>query len=609
VDTYTTPFVSGATYAWTIPSGWIGSSTTNTINVTPNGNSGVITVTPSKSCGNISTGSLQVTATSSVPVAPGIITGPISVCSGSKQLTYSIAPVNNAMSYTWTIPAGWSIVSGADSTTIVLNAAATGTGGTISVVANNGCGASKSTTTSVLFTTGTASNGGTSTGGLSVCSGTNVTLTSTGYTGTILNWQSSIDGGVSWINISNSGSATYTVTKPTVSALYRMMVQSSPCNIGFSTPTAVTINALPVISYQPSSVGICASGNTSFSVVATGSSLTYQWQVSTNSGTSYSNIANSGIYSNATTATLNLTAATSAYTNYLYRCVLTGSCGSVNSNAATLTVSSTSTTPSITGQPVGATICSGSNITLSEIATGINLSYQWFNNGSNSTNSGGTAITGATSSSYAFYPGSTAYYYCQIISTCGTSASALTSAVQVVVNTPTSVTANIVASPSTYLCPNTSTNVTFTASAIGGSSPSYVWTKNNISVGNLTNTYSDASLADKDVIAVSVTTTGTCLTNNPANAAVTMSVAPPAITGSTNVCIGATTTLAGTGIAAEANPWMSADQSIATVNASGVVTGVSAGTTSIIYTTNTGCSNSVTVTVKALGLESQTIAE
>jgi uncharacterized protein YjdB len=74
-----------------------------------------------------------------------------------------------------------------------------------------------------------------------------------------------------------------------------------------------------------------------------------------------------------------------------------------------------------------------------------------------------------------------------------------------------------------------------------------------------------------------------------------------AITGTTTVCRGQTTTLANT---TSGGTWKSISTGVATVNASGVVTGVSAGTSIIRYTVTNGngCTDSVaaTVTVNAL---------
>jgi hypothetical protein len=71
-----------------------------------------------------------------------------------------------------------------------------------------------------------------------------------------------------------------------------------------------------------------------------GNPITYQWQVSTNAGGSWNDIANGGVYSGVTTSTLNITGAPANFNNNQYRAVLTvAACTStVNSGAATLTV-------------------------------------------------------------------------------------------------------------------------------------------------------------------------------------------------------------------------------------------------------------------------------
>ncbi len=72
-----------------------------------------------------------------------------------------------------------------------------------------------------------------------------------------------------------------------------------------------------------------------------------------------------------------------------------------------------------------------------------------------------------------------------------------------------------------------------------------------------------------------------------------------AITGSSSLCAGTTTTLTGP----SGGAWTSSAPAFATVNASGVVTGIAAGTTTIRYTVTTnGCTTTVTkdITVSAL---------
>jgi gliding motility-associated-like protein len=71
------------------------------------------------------------------------------------------------------------------------------------------------------------------------------------------------------------------------------------------------------------------------------------------------------------------------------------------------------------------------------------------------------------------------------------------------------------------------------------------------------------------------------------------------ITGVLEVCQGGTTQLTGTGTGTPAatNPWVSSNTAVATVNNTGLVTGVSAGTSEITYTDSDGCQTTQTVTV------------
>ncbi len=109
----------------------------------------------------------------------------------------------------------------------------------------------------------------------------------------------------------------------------------------------------PVISLQPpTNKNICSlsGSNTSLSVTATGAA-TYIWQVSTNNGTSWTNLTNAGIYSTVNTNTLTITGVTVAYDKYLYRVQLSHPayiCSPLNSAITTLRVhSSKPSTPSV----------------------------------------------------------------------------------------------------------------------------------------------------------------------------------------------------------------------------------------------------------------------
>ncbi len=157
--------VSGASsYIWTLPSGWSGSSTSNSINATASSNSGLISVTAVNSCGSSMAQTYNVTV-NQIPAQPGSITGNPTVCPGAS-LSYSINAIPGATSYSWTLPGGW----GGSSTSTIINAFSGTTGGIISVSANNACGASSTQTISVSVENAPAQPGSIS-GNLSICDG------------------------------------------------------------------------------------------------------------------------------------------------------------------------------------------------------------------------------------------------------------------------------------------------------------------------------------------------------------------------------------------------------------------------------------------------------
>ncbi len=93
---------------------------------------------------------------------------------------------------------------------------------------------------------------------------------------------------------------------------------------------------LPFVSSHPNDqTGICPNTDISFSVTADFTD-NYQWQV--NEGSGFNNITDGGVYSNATTTTLNITGVTTDMDNYQYQCFLTNDEGNTTSNIATLTI-------------------------------------------------------------------------------------------------------------------------------------------------------------------------------------------------------------------------------------------------------------------------------
>ncbi len=74
----------------------------------------------------------------------------------------------------------------------------------------------------------------------------------------------------------------------------------------------------------------------------------------------------------------------------------------------------------------------------------------------------------------------------------------------------------------------------------------------------------------------------------------------PQVTGTNTACVGQTISLTGSGTPAGSIPWVSSNTGVATVNSSGDVTGQSAGTATITYTDNAGCSANFSITIGAV---------
>ncbi len=114
---------------------------------------------------------------------------------------------------------------------------------------------------------------------------------------------------------------------------------------------STTACTAPTITGNPQSQSICLGDTGTFSITTSGAVASYQWQVSTNGGGSWTNITNGGVYSGATTNALTLSGVTLSMNSYQYKCTVTGSCtGAPVSTAAVLTVSNVpGTAGSITG--------------------------------------------------------------------------------------------------------------------------------------------------------------------------------------------------------------------------------------------------------------------
>ena len=230
--------------------------------------------------------------------------------------------------------------------------------------------------------------------------------------------------------------------------------------------------------------------------------------------------------------------------------VLTVTDASGNTDTCTTTVTVLDhiqgATASITSSPVSP-ICLGESVTFT--ATGTNLGaspqYEWFVAGSSVGNNNATYTTTSLANGDDIYV--------EISSgPCDTLTTSNTIIMTVNPLRPVTFTLNASENP---VCDGE--NVTFFVSSLvnGGTTPSYQWYVNGSPLGSNTNSYSNATLIDGDLVSVEVSSNLTCANPVPASKSITMDIKPlPVVTAlangsSTNIdiCEGDNLTLTGSG--------------------------------------------------------------
>lgn len=369
-----------------------------------------------------------------------------------------------------------------------------------------------------------------------------------------------------WINFGSSPSSSYTPLSARTNAiavmggdLYRRSTSGSGVvsEVSGSSPNRVlTIEWFNVCRYSNASTGpmnfqikLYETSNKIefvYGTYAPTSSSTYTYHVGING-------SSSSDYNNRTT-TSNWSTTTGGTSN-------TATCTSNNSvmPSSGLTFTWCPPVPSISGTGV---MCAGNTVTLTNSMSG----GTWVSgNTSIATVGAGTGIVTGVS-------GGTATI--SYVSQCGNAATRV-----VTVNA-----APAVPSGSSSIC--TGVPTTYTSSGTGA------WSSSNTSVATVGATTGIVTGVAAGTVNITYTATAGCLQYKT----VTVNTSPAAITGSDNVCTGATISLANT---TSGGTWSSSNTSSATV-ISGVVSGVSTGTPTIFYTMPGGCSSTMPITVNLM---------
>jgi hypothetical protein len=297
------------------------------------------------------------------------------VCEGANAV-FTVTTSGTISSYQWQVNTGtgFTDIPGATSATLTLNAVTVSMSGYQYQVNAFSCTAIPITSNTATLTVNTLATIGTQPASATLCLGANASFTvaATG-TGLSYQWQYASSCAGTFNNIPGATAATLNLAAVTLAnaGAYHVVVTGA-CNTVTSSCVTLTVNSPITISAQPVAVNLCLPLNTaSFSVTAAGTGLTYQWQVSSDGGTTWTNVSGAS----ATTATLNLTGITAAMNGNQYHVVLNGTCTTnLNSASATLAVNSP---VDITTQPDSVSVCAGSATSFSVVATGSTITYQW----------------------------------------------------------------------------------------------------------------------------------------------------------------------------------------------------------------------------------------
>ncbi|MDE3235144.1 MAG: gliding motility-associated C-terminal domain-containing protein [Bacteroidota bacterium] len=309
---YTVPALDNATYTWTVPSGWNKVlDSANVLIIKPGNNIGTISIREVNSCADLQA-NIQVTTT--LPTIAGTLTGASTVCTGNNSTTLVLqGKRGNVLQWlSSTDGINYQPVSATDSFYLANNLTQTTS---FKTVVQNGSACSVDTTQNVVVTVSPLSIGGSLYPPIQqVCNGQdrNSFINLSGYTGNIVNWQSSTDK-IVWNNFSPTKTdSILNVANINAPTSFRCIIQSGVCPADTSQLAQVNIyNAsFPKATITPRDTTICFGDKANLQANVTIGTF-YSWQ---NTTSLYAPGNNANIIA---PATINATAAPSKSSSYV----------------------------------------------------------------------------------------------------------------------------------------------------------------------------------------------------------------------------------------------------------------------------------------------------
>jgi alpha-tubulin suppressor-like RCC1 family protein len=213
--------------------------------------------------------------------------------------------------------------------------------------------------------------------------------TASGFPAPTVQWQTSANG-VTWTNVAGATSNQLTIANAKTSSSghqYRAVFKNV-AGTTTSESATLTVQKLPAVTKQPTSITVNEGQNATFEATASGfPAPAVQWEISTDGGGTWNPVEG------ATSNQLTVPNTTTSEDGHQYRAVFTNTAGTATSQTATLTVHAP---PVITQQPASAILMVGENVTFQATASGFPApTEQW----ELSVNGGSTwtKVEGATS--------------------------------------------------------------------------------------------------------------------------------------------------------------------------------------------------------------------
>ncbi len=371
----------------------------------------------------------------------------------------------------------------------------------------------------------------------------------------------SVDGGTTWINSGVdyapfNGSCATTASGATLASWTGISV-SSPSLMVRIYPYAASATTGTIQVYGLSVIGSVTSTCTT-PVVGTISGAS---SVCPGASTTLTDTTVSGIWSSSNTAIASVSA-TGVVTGIAAGSVTityskTNSCGTGTATKA-ITVSAATSAGSLSG---AATVCVAGTSTYSSTVTGGTWSSS---NTAIATVSTTGVVTGVST-------GSVTMSY-TVTGACGTAVSTLA--------------VSVISSPSAGTISGTSTICAGTTSALASTVTGGTWTTSNATIASINSTGVVTGVA-AGTVTISYTVSTGC-GSAVATYVVTVNPAPNAgiVSGAASLCTAATTTLTAS---VTGGIWSTSAATIASVNTTGVVTGIAAGTVTISYSVSNSC--------------------